>query len=819
VNKTMLKTLAIAFFVTLFSIASYAADEFGDSVVLPATTSVSDTITTSSVSGANIGSNENIGLYIIEWVLRGISITSPENTLFGAISGILNTLVLAFALVAIGKHGLQFVTLTTTKGTPGGNQLSGGVIAIRSSIAIAMLSPVIANGFSPVQLLVKETTMVGAYAADRAVRLSTDYLSGGSVAGDNTGSAITPATLVGISDVVWAIALNETCSAAVDAYYALDKTRGVANDSDPTPFTLRIDGDKVIYQWGWSRPYTQNKNPRSPRRSEPTACGTVAINIPSVLSGKVRLNRAGNQFFVDPNPKPSPDEAIYTAQLRAHKAALENAIYNISSTVTTPLYKDQSQLMSLTALRYSSATAQQIETIQNQISTTVQQLPTEIPKYAAALIAIDLTYAQKIRNQGSVAAKIIAKNSAKTETSSFTKLSTWMDGEKTAPKRTWQETLNAQGFAALGSYYWIQLKTNMAINAVQEHIAEKGDLPSIFKDKVGIDENKDMNTIQNLPNFKEIVNRVGRLREIYLTNRPNDQLEMNFSALRNATDVNGEQGWFKNTINATFKFLLTAMEGAFASSTNNDIIINMVNLGTTIVSTAEVAFLFIIAASMAESNPVGEFVGYITGASGVIGALAGFLTPFLVMGLLIGLVLQFVLPTIPLIKWLVALQSWAIMMFVAMVYAPIWMMSTAAASNEDWVNDKVKDGFIMLAELILRPLLMVFGFYAAKLLMAVANIGARMAFPYLIGLADEGILSLFSMASVLVIAVFISYKLTTRTFDLIYELPDFIIERMGGRPLGDAVKDDTANSTVMIAGKLTTGVGGAAAGVAKATTK
>jgi conjugal transfer/type IV secretion protein DotA/TraY len=71
------------------------------------------------------------------------------------------------------------------------------------------------------------------------------------------------------------------------------------------------------------------------------------------------------------------------------------------------------------------------------------------------------------------------------------------------------------------------------------------------------------------------------------------------------------------------------------------------------------------------------------------------------------------------------------MMFVAMVYAPIWMMSTAAASNEDWVNDKVKDGFIMLAELILRPLLMVFGFYAAMLLMIVANIGARIAFPFL----------------------------------------------------------------------------------------
>lgn len=812
--KNKLKNLTIAIVLTFFSISSYAADSFGDTVVMPTTA----TITHSNVLGDNIGDNENIGLFIIEWVLRGISLTSPENTLFGAISGILNTLVLVFALVAIGKHGLQFVTLTTTKGTPGGNQLSGGVIAIRSSIAVAMLAPVIANGFSPVQLLVKEVTMVGAHAADKAVRLSTNYLSGGSVAGDNTGSAITPPTLVGISDVIWAIALNETCSATIDAYYALDKTRGVTNNSDPTPFTLRIDDEKIIYQWGWNRPYTKHKNARTNRFQDPTACGTVSINIPSVLNGKISLDDARKNFIFNLASKPSPDEALYKAQLQAHGTALQNAIYAMSG-VTTALYEDQALLMSVTALRYSTATAQQIEALQNKISKVVQQLPTEIPKYAASLIAIDRTYAKQIRNLGVAAAKVIAKNSAKTEISLPSKVSNWLNDEQVTP-RTWQETLNAQGFAALGSYYWIQLKTNMAINNVQEHIAKKGDLPIIFKEKIDIDDNKDLHTVQNIPNFNEIINRLARLRTIYLTHRPTEQLEVNFTALRNATDVSGEQNWFKKIVNGSGVFILELLESAFVSTTNNDIIINMSNLGARIVGAAEIALIGIIAATIAtKGNFVLAVAAKITGASSILGIVGSFLAPFLIMGLLIGLVLQFVLPAIPLIKWLVALQSWAIMMFVAIVYAPIWMMSTAAASNEDWVNDKVRDGFIMLAELILRPLLMVLGFYAAMLLMAVANIGARMAFPYLIGLADEGVVSLISIFTVVVIATFISYKLVVRTFDLIYELPDFIIERMGGRPLGDAVKDDTANSTVMIAGKFTGGVGGGVAGAAKALSK
>ena len=109
-----------------------------------------------ATDGTALGSvnseNENIGQYIIGWILRGASFTEPEDTLFGALSMILNSVALAFALVVLAKHGLQFATLTASKGVPGGSQLSGGVITVRSSLAIAMLSPIIANGFSPVQV-------------------------------------------------------------------------------------------------------------------------------------------------------------------------------------------------------------------------------------------------------------------------------------------------------------------------------------------------------------------------------------------------------------------------------------------------------------------------------------------------------------------------------------------------------------------------------------------------------------------------------------------------------------------------------------------
>jgi hypothetical protein len=76
-------------------------------------------------------------------------------------------------------------------------------------------------------------------------------------------------------------------------------------------------------------------------------------------------------------------------------------------------------------------------------------------------------------------------------------------------------------------------------------------------------------------------------------------------------------------------------------------------------------------------------------------------------------------------------------------------------------------------------------------------------YTYMIGLANEGVMGFISIAMVLVITTFVAYKLTVRSFDIIAEVPDWVIERMGGKPMGDAVKDDTVNSTVLIAGKTT----------------
>ena len=346
----------------------------------------------------------------------------------------------------------------------------------------------------------------------------------------------------------------------------------------------------------------------------------------------------------------------------------------------------------------------------------------------------------------------------------------------------------------------------MASNALQRHIIKKGAYPKLFTTRA---KNVDFKLMQKMHSFQVAGERLDKLRQSYDEQKPytSGAMELNFASVRNSADVANDENQIKAIFNVGAHWILEMVEKNWLKSNENDLIINMTKMGTVITSTSEMlmiaAILASVVGSVIKSNFLLKFVSSLTGGGGILATITGILTPIVVMGLLVGVIMQFVLPAIPLIKWLVAVQSWGIMLFVAMIYAPIWMMSTAAASNEDWVNDKVKDGFIMLAELVLRPFLMAVSFYIAMKLMMIANLAAKIMFTYMIGLANEGVMGFISIAMVLVITTFVAYKLTMRTFDIIAEVPDWVIERMGGKPMGDAVKDDTANSTVLIAGKAT----------------
>lgn len=749
--------------------------------------------------GSVSADNENIGNYIIDWILRGASFTSPEATLFGAISMILNSVVLAFALVVLMKHGLQFATLTASKGVPGGSQLSGGVITVRSSLAIGLLSPIIANGFSPVQVGIQEATRFGAYIGDEAVRASTQYLSGNS-AGDTSHTTV-PVHLSGISSVVWQVVLNETCQQAVDMRYKLDQAAGSREHGTSAIFTVRASNDEIKYLWGYEPPTRTSSsisiadsllNEDSKKES---ACGGVIASIPEEIEGSVMANGTALEITAS-----SEEERLYKKQLETNHNALIELRADLKP-VVSKIFMDQQMIQDVTAMRYAEgSTVAEVEAVYQTINNLAADVSVKMPSYGQALLVADQKYKSRLVAQGRAAAKYIVENSPKDEKG-----------------RTWDEALVDQGFAALGSYYWVQLKTNMEVASLQKHLVSVDDelMPDPFNTNYREGVNGIVDQVKSSDNFTVLIHRLTLLEQAYKTLRPNQEIVMNFNASEQVDDIAdatytssyGDDWWEKITehldINWAGNTILKIIQSQLIESTNNDLIVNLANIGITITSLMEIMWpvlMGLVVAKGVTSSGVGSVVGFFT--SGVVQAAVSILTPVVVMGSLVGLTFHYLLPSIPMIKWLISLQSWGIMMFIAMIYGPIWMMSTAAASNEDWINDKTRDGFIVLAELILRPLLMVLGFYAAMTLMAVANIGARMAFSYFMGIANEGFLGVIGIFAVVILSGFVAYKLIMRTFDLIYELPDFIIEKMGGRPLGDAAKDDTPGGINAVVGNI-----------------
>ena len=717
--------------------------------------------TQSLASGPNANTNSNIGEVIIDWILRGASFSNPENTLFGALSLILNSIVLAFALVVLSKHGLQYATLTATKGVPGGQQLSGGIIAIRSSLAVTLLTPIIANGFSPIQAIVKSATELGAYIGDEAVLSTSKFLKG-----EGGGSAtISPVSINGTSDVVWQIMLAESCQEAFSRYYTEKAVKqGISPPTNFKTFSNEMVGESsIVFKWGVNNPFQQGVVIDA-NYSE-TACGTVSLEIPNAIQGDVYIN---GDTAISIRPQ-SGIKSYYNESLIIHHDAIIKAQQEMATLVTS-LFADQVRYGELTGYRtLGTMDVSAIEALYKSIKGESVKIKENIPVYVAEY------------NDYSV----VGRNGL-----------------------SWEEELNSQGFAALGPYYWTQMKINLKVTELQKHLAKNGSPPVIFLTMEDMQSRKGLIPIEiiELKNNEALTVLAERLAQVKLSavaSYESADLNTSFDAVKYSSNLDERTG-FLDIMNAGTTWVANLVEDQLLQSTQNDIILKLSTIGIVINGIAEWGVLLALVggaigaavkAGMTIANPASLLTGMLPSGDegGIIKEIIAASLPILLVALAIGLILQYVLPAIPLIKWIASLQSWAIMMFIAFVYAPIWMLSTAAATGEEWVSQKMHDGFIIMAELILRPILMVAGYYAAMSLMVVADIGARMAWPYLVGMGREGVFGPIGLATVIIISVYLVYKLVMRSFDLIIEVPDFVIGKLGsGSPLGSAAKDDAS---------------------------
>ncbi len=224
---------------------------------------------------------------------------------------------------------------------------------------------------------------------------------------------------------------------------------------------------------------------------------------------------------------------------------------------------------------------------------------------------------------------------------------------------------------------------------------------------------------------------------------------------------------------------------------------------------------------------VGSAVGgLLTAIDPVPARLAGpfmeFIQSTAFVGLTAGLVLYYILPFLPFIYFYFAVAGWVKSIFEAMVGVPLWALAHLRIDGEGLPGNSASNGYFLILEIFLRPILSVFGLIAAIVIFTaqvrVLNFIWSLVTQNLAGYDGDPTLSLpgqfeFERSEIdelffTIIYAIIVYMMAIAAFKLIDKIPDNILRWAGASvsSFSDINQDPTEGLTRYAAlGGLTAG--------------
>lgn len=187
----------------------------------------------------------------------------------------------------------------------------------------------------------------------------------------------------------------------------------------------------------------------------------------------------------------------------------------------------------------------------------------------------------------------------------------------------------------------------------------------------------------------------------------------------------------------------------------------------------------------------------------------GFLMTFVMIGLTIGFVLYYVIPFMPFVYFFFAFSGWVKGIFEAMVGAPLWALAHIRIDGEGLPGSAALNGYLLIFEIFLRPILIVFGMLASittfSALVDVLNMVWELVVQNISGFDNEtqaasGTLSAFFRGPLdeffyTVVYAIVVYLLAMASFKMIDLVPNTILRWMGQtvQSFGDQNENPTGN--------------------------
>ncbi len=208
------------------------------------------------------------------------------------------------------------------------------------------------------------------------------------------------------------------------------------------------------------------------------------------------------------------------------------------------------------------------------------------------------------------------------------------------------------------------------------------------------------------------------------------------------------------------------------------------DLGNTIVNWVEAIWLsgtilvFLTSAIMSISlcvNPLG--MAY---ATAMMWFLPMMIAIFMAM-LVAGATMAYYVPLIPFILFLFASIGWFAAVIEAMIASPIVALGIVNPEGHD-VFGQAQHAILILANVFLRPTLIIFGFIFAAILSHVALWLLNQGYTNVVPHEEHDFMQLLSMVVLTVIYVGIVLTVMNRCFALIHEIPNKVMRWIGGGP-------------------------------------
>ena len=253
-----------------------------------------------------------------------------------------------------------------------------------------------------------------------------------------------------------------------------------------------------------------------------------------------------------------------------------------------------------------------------------------------------------------------------------------------------------------------------------------------------------------------------------------------------------------------------ATEWSGTGTTSNQVnpLIKMKNIGDYTLGTTEILWTGYttvrVLATMGDNSIFGKAVNLFSGLpKGFVALLDAAAPPIYFLLFLLfcaGFSLSIYLPFVPFIFWMTGIGNWIVSVLIGCTAGPLWA-ATHLGTSEDR-GSRAAYGYIYLIDSMIRPPLMVFGFFFASVaIIAVGTILNSLFGAALVNVQVKSLTGIFSLAGFLLIYARMCTTSVAAIFALQAYLPDHVINFLGGRDgvntlgnLTSSVKDIFAGS-------------------------